>query len=332
MKTGPASVSLIHIVLVLVISAGCAGSQHGENTHVGALHRAPFSEAVFLGRLENRGISEASGIAASRLHPGVLWIVNDGGDVPVLYAVGMRGAHIGRVRIRNARNVDWEDLAAFRVGNDAILLIADVGDNHARRKQCDLYFVHEPNIVDLPDRFELSVNWHRHVRFVYEDGPRNCEAVAVDPQGNQILLLTKQSSGPVLYTLPLNAEKEPPLMVARRVGVVDGMAASAKDPLAGGLRFKRWRSQPTAMDISPTGSEIVVLTYENGYLYRRPGHLDWPQVFQQPPEIIGLPSLRQAEAICFSANGRSLIITSEQVPAPLYRLDRHSSSTREAIP
>ena len=319
--------------LLLMFGSGCSFTRDSDVEVVQSLPPAPFGQAVFLGHLENQNITEASGIAASRLHPGILWVANDGGDAPALYAVDMQGAHIGRVNIRNAQNVDWEDLAAFRVNNTAFLLIGDFGDNHARRKQNVLYLVREPDISDHPGPFDFSVDWHRRIRFVYEDGPRDCEGVAVDPDRNQILLLTKRTAPPVLYTLPLRAEKEEPLMIARRLAVVDSMLPPAAASVAEDVRFDKIRSQPTSMDVSPNGSEIAILTYGDGYLYRRPAHLGWTAAFRKPPELIGMPALRQAEALCFTANGQSLIITSEQLPAPLYRLDRtlplHGSRHRD---
>ena len=322
-KTRIAAAVLTGLILSLMSGSGCTLVRDGEDAAVIPLHPAPYGNAVLLGHLENQRITEASGMVASRRNPGILWIVNDGGDAPTLYAVDMQGAHRGRGRIRNAQNVDWEDLAAFRINSIDMLLIADIGDNHAQREGNDLYFVREPDIGDLPHPFDIAVNWHRRLRFVYEDGPRDCESVAVDPDANQILLLTKRTTPPVLYSLPLVSEDAPAVIVARRLAAVESMLSSPATSSPVDFRFKRIRSQPTAMDISPDGSEIVILTYgSGGYLYRRPKRLDWIKGFQKSPEWIALPALRQAEALCFSADGQSLIVTSEQLPAPLYRLDR----------
>ena len=262
-------------------------------------------------------------MVASRKNPGILWMINDGGDAPILYAVDMQGAHRGRVRIRNAQNVDWEDLAAYRINSLDMLLIADFGDNHARREANELYFVREPDLGDLSHPFDITVNWHRRLRFVYENGPRDCESVAVDPDANQILLLTKRTTPPVLYSLPLVSEETPAVIVARRLAAIENMLPAPASGSTGDIRFKPIRSQPTAMDISPGTMEIAILTYGSGaYLYRKPPHFTWTEGFRKPPLWIALPALRQAEALCFSADGQSLLVTSEQLPAPLYRLDR----------
>jgi hypothetical protein len=41
------------------------------------------------------------------------------------------------------------------------------------------------------------------VRFRFEDGPRDCEAMAVDPEQPRALLLSKRTEPPVLYELTL---------------------------------------------------------------------------------------------------------------------------------
>jgi hypothetical protein len=320
------------IAFALMVGAGsCAAAEHSGAASEPP-HPAAFGEPTLLGYLENGGITEASGMAASRRHSGVLWIVNDGGNEPAVYAVNMQGAHLGRVRVRNAQNADWEDLAAFRLDNTATLLIADFGDNHARREEYHLYIVREPDIAEYSDRQEFSVDWQRRVRFVYEDGPRDCEAVAVDPENNQILLLTKRTVPAVLYSLPLRAEKQPPVLVARRVAEIKHLRPPEGAPAVFDPRFEKLRSQPTAMDISPDGSEVAILTYGDGYLYRRPAYAGGANAFRNPPQWIRMPTLRQAESLCFSADGQSLFVTSERVPAPLYRLDRRLPLQRRITP
>ena len=317
------------VVLSLLLESGCTAAGSSNSADGTPLQPASYNEAVLLGHLENKAIAEASGIAASRLVPGILWIVNDGGNPAMLYAVDMQGAHIGQVKIREARNVDWEDLAAYRSGDTAYLVIADFGDNRSRRRENLLYFLREPNTSELSGQPNYSVPWERRVRFVYEDGPRDCEAIAVDPDENLILLLTKRTVPPIIYALPLEPDTQPPVSIARRIATVEDLRPPANAPAVSDPRFEKYRSQPTAMDISPDGSEIAILTYGDGYLYQRPNHRNWSEVFRHPPKWIRMPSLRQAESLCFTADGMALIVTSERLPAPLYRLDRYWLSQKE---
>ena len=286
------------------------------------IQMAPYNEGVFLGYLENSEISEASGIAVSRLNEDVLWIINDGGHKPNVFAVGMDGTNIGGFRLRNAQNVDWEDLSAFRFGNTSYLLIADVGDNQAQRKEYQLYIVPEPEISGGDSGISSVMDWEYRICFVYEDGPQDCESVAVDPQNRKILMLSKRRVPPVLYGLPLMPAGNKKLHIARRITEIRNIAQPTPQDLLEDPKFRRFHSQPTSMDISSDGSAAAILTYKDAYLYRRLPHEAWPAVFERSPQLIVMPGLRQLESLCFSPNAKSIYITSEKLPTPLYRLDR----------
>ena len=276
----------------------------------------PRFEIAFQGNLSDPQIEEASGIAASRRRTDVLWIINDGEHGPYLYAVSLQGEALGRVEISSAENVDWEDLSAFQEGGRPYLLIADFGDNREQRRLCTLYVVPEPHFTEGLTGSNRA-GWERRIDYVYEDGPRDSEGVAVDVGLGEILIMTKRTEPPLVYTLPL-APAQAGIQVARRRAKVRHIPPPTAADLADDPVFGRFRSQPTAMDISPDGAWIVVLTYKNAYLYPMSKDTLGKALFQPPPISVHLPPLRQAEAICFSADGKRLFVTSEKIPAPLY--------------
>jgi len=289
--------------------------------------RDPSSQAArgagisFLGNLADSNLREASGMAASRRRADVLWVINDSGDEPLIYAVGLDGSDFGHVPVRNARNQDWEDLAAFLYDRTAFLLIADCGDNENNRKSCVLYIVKEPRVGPAGIVETAPLEWSWRIEYVYADGPRDCEGAAVDVHRREILLLTKRDDPPVLYSLPLTFSQSDKVQTARleaRLGRIPKPTAEdlREDPLYG-----RFGSQPTAMDISPDGKIVAVLTYKRPYLFYRQENESWPLVFDRPPIPLDMPRMRQAEAMSFNTDGTSLIVTSEKLPAPLYRLD-----------
>jgi hypothetical protein len=291
------------------------------------LQRVPYGPAVLNGHLENPALQEVSGMAASILNKGVLWVHNDGGNGPYVFASSGEGKHLGRFQRASADNIDWEDMTSFQLDGSAYLLIGDIGDNHARRPYCTLYVVAEPTITgsDRSQTRILPIAWQR--RFRYEDGPRDCEAMAVDVETRRVLLLSKRDTPPVLYSLPLlsGTSGEPDL--ARKITEVSNIPP----PTPADLKFKygRYRSQPTAMDLSPTEQSMAVLTYKHAYLYSRLSGENWTTTFSRLPMIVYLPAqektkLRQREALCFGPQNRSLFVTSEDRHAPLYRLERLS--------
>ena len=75
------------------------------------LTAAPFGGPVPMGVVQYDPLREASGLVASRSHPGVLWAHNDSGDDPRLYALTTSGRHLGVFTLDGAEARDWEDLA-----------------------------------------------------------------------------------------------------------------------------------------------------------------------------------------------------------------------------
>jgi hypothetical protein len=292
-----------------------------EKTAAKPIKPAIYQNAIQIGYLAHRELNEVSGLACSRLRNDVLWTINDSGSGPFIYAANTQGAHLGKVRVLDAQNQDWEDLASFRLRDVAYLLIADVGDNDEIRTDYFIYVTEEPAITEKIDPAGQSVAWKYRIRFTYEDGSRDCESVAVDLQGRQILLLSKRTVPPILYTLPLFTQNRDNVQVAKRLTAVPVIPRPTLQDIIEDPRFGYYRSQPTAMDVSPDGSTAVVLTYKNGYIFQRTAGEDWAQAFKKIPQLIRLPRLRQAEALCFAADGRTLFVTSEKIPAPLLRLD-----------
>jgi hypothetical protein len=294
--------------------------EDSQKKTVKSMTPALYQNAMQMGYLANRELNEVSGLACSRLRNDVLWTINDGGGGPYLYAVDTRGAHLGKVRVRDAINRDWEDLASFQLRGISYLLVADVGDNREIRSDYFIYVIEEPAVAGMADPEGRSVAWAYRIRFTFEDGSRDCESVAVDLQGRQVLLLSKRSVPPILYRLPLFTQNGDRIQVAKRLTEVPAIPQPTLQDVIEDPRLGRYRSQPTAMDVSPDGSTAVVLTYKNGFLFQRRLQEDWVQVFRKIPQQIKLPRLRQAEALCFAADGKTLFLTSEKTPAPLLRL------------
>ena len=305
-------------LLAIVCATGSPTVASDKNPPLETAHGPGIS---FLGNLSDSSIREASGIAASRRRADILWVINDSGNEPLIYAVGLDGSDRGHVPIRNARNQDWEDLAAFVYNRTAFLLIADCGDNENRRKSCFLYIIEEPRVGPAGIVEKSPQEWSWRIEYVYADGPRDCEGVAVDMHRREILLLTKRTDPPVLYSLPLTFTQSDTVQKARPVTKVGGIPKPTTEDLREDPLYGRFRSQPTAMDLSPDGALIAILTYKQVFLFDRQSNESWPQVFGRAPVPLVIPRMRQAEALCFGTDGRSLLMTSEKLPAPLYRLD-----------
>jgi hypothetical protein len=74
------------------------------------------------------------------------------------------------------------------------------------------------------------------------------------------------------------------------------------------------------MDISPDGRRAVVLTYRDAYEYSRGRNERWAEAFARKPAEIKLPRRAQGEAIAYGADGKTLYLTSEKLPTPLWEV------------
>jgi len=276
-----------------------------------------------VGTISNPSIIEASGLATSYQNRNILWVINDGGNPPALFALSAQGETVGEFTIENAQNRGWEDLASFCLNDTNFLMIADVGDNFRMRNFYSLYVVKDPDIQKYPSQKDnlLDIAWQ--IKFQYEDGPKDCEAIAVDPQEKRILLLSKRTKPPILYELPLKLKTTDTILTARRIARLTNIPPPTKGDLKG--RNGKYRSLPTAMDLSPDGKTLIILTYQHAYYYRRDTNQTWKEVFLKKPQIILLPhphtsELKLREALCIDPINGELFVTSEYASAPIYSL------------
>ena len=285
------------LLFAAVCLAGCSGSDASADKA-----SEPLLFAV-AGRLENEKINEASGLARSQRDPGVMWTMNDSGK-PLLYAIGKDGTHRGRVELKKSDNRDWEDLASFTLDDDPYLLIADIGDNSARHKKRTLYIAKEPRV----DEDKTKVDWE--IDFEYPDGPRDAESAAVDVENERILILSKRDIPPALYSVPLRPGEDGKVM-ATWLGIVESLPKPSRQDVEFAPRTKDWHWQPVGMDISEDNRAAVILTYRAVYYYlRRPGQ-DWFEALNTKPVRIGLGNFRDAEAVAFGDDARTVFVTGE---------------------
>jgi hypothetical protein len=299
------------VALAAVALSGC--SPAGESPPVDG----PRPTLIVAGQLENKDIVEASGLASSHRDPGLLWTLNDGGSKPHLYAVDLTGAHRGRIKLEEARNRDWEDLASFTLDDEPYLLVADVGDNDNRRKSVSFYVVAEPDLgVDHKVRLEPS--WR--VDFRYPDGPRDAEAVTVDAANERVFVLTKRDLPPVLYEVPLRPNGDDKV-TATRLGTIESLPRPRRQDIDQAPFTKDFHWQPTGMDLSPDGNLAVILTYRAVYVFRRDPGASLYDSLTGRAYSLGLGNFRDAESVAFSADSKSIFVTVERRHAPLLRID-----------
>lgn len=221
--------------LGLVVCAACAGGSPvcDPPVHLGTLPHA---------------VGESSGLAASRTWPGVIWTHNDSGDGPFLYAVDTTGAALGRVRVRGAAAMDWEDLAAGPCDGRACLYIADTGNNARNRDTATIYLLPEPRPTDTVSAPA------RHLNIRYPSGTPDAEAVFVLP-GPSLYVVTKG------VRVPITVYRYPGPLRPGRLVTLHRVQRLSPGPVA-------LPDQVTGATATPDGKWIALRTYTGIHFYR----------------------------------------------------------------
>lgn len=237
-------------------------------------------------RFDSATLGEVSGMAVSRRHPNVVWMTNDSGGGPLLFAVNMRTCRIKTtLKLLDTPARDHEALAS---GVDAqgqdVLWIGDIGDNRASWPYVRIHKVIEPE--QLPSGATLNVPVTTY-RYTYPGGPADAEALLAAPDREQLWVVTKEAGVGEILALPtpLRATQTP--MRAKHVGTA--------------------RSFITDGAVSPDGKRFVLRDYLSAEVFSG----DPPGRAQAR---FRLPLSPQGESIAWTADGESLLIASEKSP------------------
>jgi hypothetical protein len=252
-----------------------------------------YEDPIVSGTVTDDAANEISGIVASRSFPDVLWMHNDSGGGPFVYATTVTGEPMGKFEV-DTTTFDWEDIA-IGPGSDPdrdYLYLGDIGDNLHFRPNVTVQRFREPR----PDPAGGLVAEVEEFNLFYPDPGPDAEAMFVDPVTHDLVLVTKPASGgdAVIYRAP--AEQ-----------LVDGASIDlieiATFPLDRGLFV-------TGADIDATGAAILFRGYNEVWLWNRTD-LDLTETFAGEPCSTPSTAEVQGEAITFAAGGLSYYTMSE---------------------
>lgn len=296
---------------------------------VAAQEGVTASKSERVATLVDTRIKESSGLARSQRHDGIFWTMNDSGGEPCVFAIDLQGRTRAKVRVRDAANFDWEDLASgFNEQKQPVLYIGDIGDNLQIRPTVQIYRIPEPEIVaegnPVPETISAaSIHWH----VVYPGGPRNAEGLLVHPKTNRLYILSKSDDGlSALFAMPAGIDllehaehgaenKHKPVLLNK---VADVFFPGHERQ---GKRLSDDR-QCTGAAFSPDGRRLVACTYSSLYEWSLPEGRPTAEALARQPLRLVPDLLRQLESVTYDADGRTLWLTSEHLPAPLVRVIR----------
>ncbi len=245
-------------------------------------------------------LAEASGMVASYINPNILWLHNDSGDGPNLYAISTDGSLQATVQIPGVSPVDIEDIARATCpdGQGSCLWVADIGNNSTDREVLDVHVVEEVVLgsseIPTPDRV-----WRFQYR--YPDGPVDSEALVVAPDGSRFWVFEK-TDDPTARIFEQSNPQENTVSTLVQVGMINSPGIA--------IPFGR---MITAADLHPSGQRLLIRLYSGSWEYRFNSPLDFPGLAQNIPITVALGPLSEAqgEAICYDNPGTGIWTVSE---------------------
>jgi hypothetical protein len=261
-----------------------------------------FTSNKPIGIIDNKEIDEASGLAASRVHPGILYAHNDSGGKPYVYMIDTSGSYVGKIKLEGVNNRDWEDIAVGP-GPDrgsSYIYVGEIGDNYSRHDQIYVYRFKEPDLLEsnlsiVPDKITLE----------YPDGPQDAETLLVDPWTGDLFILSKRDSSNALYRAAVDKLEEEKVLLEKVMNLPITLS--------------------TGGDISGDGKQILIKNYWVIYYWERNEGESVVQALKRNPVLLPYNPEPQGEAIAFSADGQGYFTLSEKrlrVEPVLYRYDR----------
>jgi len=266
-------------------------------------------------------LTEVSGVVASRAHPPVLWVHNDSGGEPTVYAISPTGAPLGAYPIAGASAIDWEDIA---IGpgpkrGTSYLYLGDIGDNTSSRKSIVVYRVAEPTAA--PNGTGETLKGAETFTLHYPNGAVDAESLLVDPKRGDLFVIDKSllSGVGTVYRVP-------------RRKLVDGTDVTMQQVAKFQLSLDRDDGAGllpgtliTGADVSPDGSLVLVRTYRRVLAFARPAGRPLATAFAVDACQAPQANERQGEAIGFTADGKGYVTTSEGAHAPIHAFAARSN-------
>ena len=249
---------------------------------------------------------------------GGYWAINDSGNDAELFLLDDKGGIRKKVRILNASNVDWEELARDGYGN---IYIGDFGNNRNDRQDLRIYIVREGEMLANTEVAAKAISFRYPNQHAF---PPPASGQFFDMEAmvwymDDLWLFNKNRSQPFTgYTTVYKLPATPGDYVAEMV-----------DSLYLG-EGPRELMQITGADISPDGNMLALLGYDKFYLIH-----DFPfnDLIGGRIEQITMPQLSQRESITF-ADDSTLIVADERSVLGggfLYSLNISSNRKQNAL-
>ena len=263
-----------------------------------------------VGTVASPAIVEPSGLAASRVTPGAIYVHNE--DTTAIVAIsGTNAATLGTFNVTGVTPADWEDVATGPCPAGKCIYMGDIGRSSANfpvpPSTFAVYRITEPNIAGGQTSGNLTAE---KFPFQYPDSPKDAESIMVHPTTGTIYVITKSGTG------LSKVYKFPTPMPAPNVMTTLTFVSNLQLPVNGDTNF----ASATAAAIHPCADRFLLRTYRRVYEYRAAAGAAFETAFAATPVVLTDTVEGQGEAIEYEYNGAGYFTMSES-PSP-FRLKR----------
>ncbi|XP_045177359.2 uncharacterized protein LOC123537600 [Mercenaria mercenaria] len=268
--------------------------------------QAPSFHPTQVGTVKSDKITEASGLAASRKHPGFLYTHNDHGGHAEIYVISASSGHReATIELSGVTSNDWEDIAIGRCHagpSDFCIYIGDFGDggkgalnNIYRIAEPDAFQNHMHILVSSIDKLEFS--WNQ----------KDCETLMIDPNANLYIISKVHNAHGTIAALPNHAWG-----TGSRVDVSSTAILNIESPTF----------DPVGGDISFDGNEVLIKAHHAVFYWNMGGSNDYLATLQTPGTKVTYIDEPQGESVCWDASGLGYYTLSEGNNEHLYHYIR----------
>ena len=241
-----------------------------------------------IGELDKNEISGIEYTSGSKW----LWTIEDSGNKNKIYGLGKDGKTEHAITIKNAKNVDWEDITSDKEGN---LYIGDFGNNDNDREDLVIYKVNKKDLEkkEADAAYKISFYYPEQDKFPPKKSKRFYDVEAFFELEGNFYLFTKNRSARFdgsfnVYKVP-NAKGNHKAELLATLNSCDVYRKCAI----------------TAADVSPDGTTAVLLSGDKIWLIEGFAEKGFTQDMLQEYKI---DHYSQKEGICFKDDNTLLIV------------------------
>ncbi|HEY0191491.1 MAG TPA: hypothetical protein VGC42_10250, partial [Kofleriaceae bacterium] len=264
-----------------------------------------------VGQLTATQIVEVSGLAASRVNPGVLYAHSES-DANFVAMSKTSAATLGSY-VAGVVPFDWEDIATGPCPAGSCIYMGDIGRASGHPPPPPdtfaIYRMQEPSLAAGQTSGTITGD---RFPFQYPDTPQNAETLMVHPTTLDIYVVTKDGTSGLSKVYKFPKPLPAPGVMSTLIHVAD-----LQMPLGPDGNFR----SVTGGTIHPCANRFLLRTYRAVYEYRAPAGASFEAAFAQAPVALTDTVEGQGEAIEYEPDGTGYFTMSERTAAP-YTLKR----------